>query len=70
VTWLTQEDCFLADALDQESEAKKKAMVRITDFGLSFLGVIDATLPPGREASLAKTKIEEAVHWAVSGLTK
>lgn len=26
-------------------------------------------IPPSREASLAKTKLEEAVMWAVKGLT-
>jgi hypothetical protein len=31
--------------------------------------LIDA-LPPGREVSLGMTKLEEAVMWAVKGLTK
>jgi hypothetical protein len=51
------------------NDAEKAAMVRIKDAGLSFLDLINSTVPQGREASLAKTKIEEAVMWAVKGLT-
>ena len=51
------------------TEKEKLAMVRIKDFGQAFLGIIDASCPAGREASLARTKIEEAVMWAVKGLT-
>lgn len=36
--------------------------------GLAFLDVLDS-LSPGRETALAKTKIEEAVMWAVKGIT-
>ena len=52
------------------SEPEKAAMVRVKDLGLDFLTAIDACIPAGREASLAKTKIEEAVMWAVKGLAK
>jgi hypothetical protein len=52
------------------SEAEKHLMVCIKDEGLAFFNLIAASVPAGREASLAKTKIEEAVMWAVKGLTK
>jgi hypothetical protein len=51
------------------TEAEKINMVRIKDYGLAFLGVIDHAVPRGREHALAKTKVEEAVMWAVKGLT-
>jgi ribonucleotide reductase beta subunit family protein with ferritin-like domain len=50
------------------SESEKRAMTEIKDAGLAFLDLIDRKVY-GREASLAKTKIEEAVMWAVKGLT-
>ena len=48
---------------------EKAAMLRIKDLGLEFVQSITNCVPNGREASLAKTKIEEAVMWAVKGLT-
>jgi hypothetical protein len=44
-------------------------MVQIKDAGAFLLKMIELGTPPGREASLAKTKVEEAVMWAVKGLT-
>jgi len=51
------------------SDDEKRAMTNLKDTGLRFLEMIDLYVPKGREASLAKTKIEEAVMWAVKGLT-
>ena len=51
------------------TDEEKEGMVRLKDFGLAFLNSIDDIVPKGREASLAKTKVEEAVMWAVKGLT-
>jgi hypothetical protein len=51
------------------TDDEKKTMSRIKDIGLQLLDDIDAYIPKGREASIAKTKIEEAVMWAVKGLT-
>lgn len=51
------------------SDAEKRDMVRLKDMGVEFLATIDVCVPKGREASLAKTKIEEGVMWAVKGLT-
>lgn len=51
------------------SSIEKEVMVKIKDDGLAFIELIDTMVPKGREASFAKTKIEEAVMWAVKGLT-
>jgi hypothetical protein len=51
------------------TDEEKEGMVRLKDFGLAFLNAIDDIVPKGRENSLAKTKVEEAVMWAVKGLT-
>ena len=42
------------------SDAEKAAMVRVKDFGLEFLKLIDDVIPAGRQASLAKTKVQAA----------
>jgi len=51
------------------SDDEKNVMVAIKDLGAEFIALIDERTPRGREASIAKTKIEEAVMWAVKGLT-
>ena len=51
------------------SDDEKEAMLWIKDQGLTMVEYIDARIPHGRERSLAKTKVEEAVMWAVKGLT-
>lgn len=51
------------------SAEEKAQMQSIKDIGLEFHTLLD-TLPPSRELSLAKTKIEEAVMWAVKHITK
>lgn len=51
-------------------DANEKAnMKMIKDCGLDFLTILDE-LESSREVSLARTKIEEAVMWAVRGITK
>ena len=52
------------------SEEEKAAMLWIKDQALTMMEFIDARVPAGREVSLAKTKIEEAVMWSIKGLTK
>lgn len=49
--------------------AEKRQMKAIKDQGLEFAIFCDA-LGSTRELSLAKTKMEEAVMWAVKHLTK
>lgn len=51
------------------SPEEKLAMKAIKDAGLSFLNDLDKYVHPGREKSLAITKIEEAVMWAVKSIT-
>ena len=48
---------------------EKETMLWIKDQALTMLEYIDANIPKGREASIAKTKMEECVMWAVKGLT-
>jgi hypothetical protein len=50
------------------SDAEKLSMQSIKDLGLQFHGLVDG-LGNSREISLAKTKIEEAVMWAVKHIT-
>jgi hypothetical protein len=51
------------------SEVEKEQMTRLKDMGAEFLDYMDRIGRPSREMSLAKTKIEEGVMWAVKGLT-
>jgi hypothetical protein len=51
------------------NEMEKGAMLWIKDNALTMMEFIDEHVPKGREASLAKTKLEEAVMWAVKGIT-
>jgi hypothetical protein len=50
------------------SEDEKKQMIAIKDKGLEFHTMV-ANMGNSRELSLAKTKIEEAVMWAVKHIT-
>lgn len=51
------------------TEPEKLAMVAVKDAGAAMLAVFDKYCQPGRETSLARTKAEEAVMWAVKGIT-
>jgi hypothetical protein len=50
------------------SEDEKALMVDVKDIGAAFLNIVDG-IGASRELSLAKTKIEEAVMWAVKHIT-
>lgn len=50
------------------TEDEKAQMQAIKDIGLNFYEACD-TIGQSRELSLAKTKIEEAVMWAVKHIT-
>jgi hypothetical protein len=51
------------------SDAEKALMKDFKDKGLDFVGACDAA-GTSRELSIAKTKTEEAVMWAVKHITK
>lgn len=50
------------------SDEEKANMVYIKDLGLEFVEFFDS-LGTSRELSIAKTKVEEAVMWAIKALT-
>jgi len=50
------------------NDAEKQNMQKVKDMGLEFHNFI-AGLGNSREVSLAKTKVEEAVMWAVKHIT-
>ena len=50
------------------SDAEKANMAAIKDKGIEFHSLIEG-LGASRELSLAKTKVEEAVMWAVKHIT-
>jgi hypothetical protein len=51
------------------SDDEKQQMAVIKDLGLDFHETLDR-IGSSRELSLAKTKIEEAVMWAVKHITR
>lgn len=51
------------------SDEEKKQMQDVKDMGLKFHDFVDS-LGASRELSLAKTKVEEAVMWAVKHITR
>lgn len=51
------------------SDEEKAQMLSIKDMGAQFVGFCDS-IGSTRELSLAKTKMEEAVMWAVKSITK
>ena len=50
------------------NDLEKKQMLEIKDKGLEFLELLSKA-QPSREMSLAETKIEEAVMWAIKAIT-
>jgi len=50
------------------SQSEKENMALVKDHGLAMFDFID-TLGNSRELSLAKTKVEESVMWAVKHIT-
>jgi hypothetical protein len=53
----------------QLTEAEVANMNTVKSAGREFYDLV-ASMPSSREISLAKTKIEEAVMWAVKGITE
>ena len=52
------------------TEPEKIAMRALKDTGLTFIRQIDLCVPEGRERDLAVINVEQAVMWAVKGLTQ
>ena len=52
------------------TDTEKDQMQKIKDKGLEFWQMVQGLGQPCREISLAQTKIEEAVMWAVKSITK
>lgn len=50
------------------TDAEKALMLKIKDAGADFLRLLDE-VGPSRETSIARTKMEEAVMWAVKKVT-
>lgn len=54
----------------RELDATEKALVRqIKDRGAALLNAIPTSAMDKREYAIARTKVEEAVMWAVKGIT-
>lgn len=51
------------------NEVEKEIMQGLKDIGLEFIRALD-DIGDSREISIAKTKIEEAVMWAVKHITR
>lgn len=51
------------------SDEEKQRMKNIKDLGLAMIELCDS-IGQSRELALAKTKLEEAVMWAVKHITK
>ena len=52
------------------TEGEKLSMTHIKDMGLGLIRAIDAGVPEGRERDLAVINVEQAVMWAIKGLTQ
>jgi len=59
----------MRSAYKELSEEEKQQIARMKETGQVFWDLCDG-FAPSRELSLAKTKIEEAVMWAVKHVTK
>lgn len=51
------------------TDAEKASVQEVKDQGAAMLALLE-TFQPSREVALAKTKIEEAVFWAVKHVTR
>ncbi|TCM58222.1 hypothetical protein C8J36_101121 [Rhizobium sp. PP-F2F-G48] len=50
------------------TDLQKEQMATVKSCGQELIEIIDG-IGPGRETSLAKTKVEEAVMWATKAVT-
>lgn len=61
-------DTMRSNPLGPIEPADISHMNAVKSTGQGFYDMLNA-LPPSREMSLAKTKLEEAVMWAIKGIT-
>jgi hypothetical protein len=52
------------------SEDGKQAMEQVRELTKGLAEMLISLVPPGREQSLALTKLEEAVFWANAGIAR
>lgn len=50
------------------SNRQKRLIAKVKDIGLELMDTFDESRP-SRELSIAKTKVEEAIMWAVKGIS-
>lgn len=69
----TSDDRTANNVMRQEyrtlTDAEKRSMKLVKDAGADFLDLVEG-MGSSRETALAKTKIEEAVMWAVKHITR
>lgn len=65
----SSDDITRVKAVRQLTDAEIANMNAVKSAGRDFFDLV-ASMPASREISLAKTKIEEAVMWAVKGITE
>ena len=58
---------FARNELSEEQKTKMSVMDRL---GSTLMIELDGILPQSREASLAKTKLEEVIFWANKSIVK
>lgn len=66
---VTEAEAALRPAYRDLTEDEKALIQQIKSAGVQLHALI-GSVPPSRESSLAKTKLEEAVMWVVKGITK
>lgn len=61
-----------ADRLTQHPPSSERAvnLILIREHGKAFAEYLEATVPDSAEKNTALRRVEEAIHWAVAGLTQ
>jgi len=65
---MSEENNVMRQQYKKLTEDDQNKMLNVKKLGREFYKYIDS-LEPSRENSIAKTKIEEAVMWAVKAIT-